>query len=102
MRFFATLEKVGDTKETLRTKTVDGIFEDPPEVGKRFDLLSESLTAGGFCRMISTSPVTEVLDACLPGSPLVLFKTEGCPGGVHYELTNIKEVSENEQKSTRH
>lgn len=100
MKYIATLEKTGDKKKTLRTKTVEGIFSEPPEVGKRFELLGESLTEGGLCRLVSTSPVTEVMDASLPGSSMVLFKTEGCPSGVHYSLTKIKEVQDNEQKST--
>ena len=54
------LTRLGSTNDNLRTSDVFGSFAELPEVGKTFEMLADSLTAGCTCRYVSTSPVASV------------------------------------------
>ena len=57
----------------LRTNSLEGHFTKPPAVGKPFSIAGQSLTEGGSMRLVSTSPVTEIL---MDTGGSVIFKTE--------------------------
>lgn len=61
MKKLGILEKINSTHENLRTKTMDGMFEDFPKVGEQFIIFGEGLKFGN--RMIYTTPVKEIFDA---------------------------------------
>lgn len=54
------LTRLGSTNDNLRTSTIEGSFQELPEVGKTFEMLAASLTPGHTCRYIGTSPVVTV------------------------------------------
>ena len=54
------LTRLGSTNDNLRTSDVVGSFAELPEVGKTFEMLADSLTAGCTCRYVGTSPVVTV------------------------------------------
>lgn len=56
------LTRLGSTNDNLRTSDVTGSFAELPKVGKTFEMLADSLTAGCTCRYIGTSPVVTVGD----------------------------------------
>jgi hypothetical protein len=70
----------------LRTDTVKGVFENWPKKGDRFILVADSLTPGGFARMITTSPVDSIKER---KDDSVLFVTES---GSEYRVTAIQEL----------
>lgn len=53
--------KVSDNENELRTNSMEGVFEDLPKVGRSFIIIGEGLTPGLPNRIITTSPVTEVV-----------------------------------------
>lgn len=60
MKKLGVFEKINSTHENLRTKTMDGMFEDFPKVGEQFIIFGEGLKFGN--RMIHTTPVKEIFD----------------------------------------
>jgi hypothetical protein len=61
---------------------MDGYFDNLPEIGKRFNILGESLTEGMTARLISTSPV-EGMDI---SGRFIMFKTENSDYALEYEI----------------
>lgn len=46
--------------DSLRTETVEGIFENPPRAGKAFVILGPPIVEGTDARVVATSPVRAV------------------------------------------
>ncbi len=55
------LVRLHSTNNNLRTKEVEGVFDQLPTVGQGFKLIGESLDFEGGSRLIFTSNVIEVV-----------------------------------------
>lgn len=53
-------KKHGNDKTEIRTNSMEGEFIHLPEIGRSFEIVGESLSKEGNCRLISTSPVKTV------------------------------------------
>jgi len=54
------LIKISNNENKLRSKSVEGEFQNLPEVGHSFHIIGESLTEGIPYRIVSTSIVKEI------------------------------------------
>ena len=61
MKKLGILEKINSSHENLRTKTMEGVFEDFPKVGEQFIIIGKGLKFGN--RIIATTPVKELFDS---------------------------------------
>jgi len=86
------LEKINSTHNNLRTSTMQGVFEDFPNVGEQFLIFGEGLKFGN--RMIHTTPVAEVLEIGKDQDDLeyIVFKTANSK----YRLTLLEEEFDGE------
>ena len=54
------LTKLSRNKNDLRTNSMEGVFSEPPTIGKRFAITGKPLTKGASIRLIDTSVVQSV------------------------------------------
>jgi len=82
MTFKGTITKISDNDNAVRTPSMDGYFDNLPEIGERFNIIGESLTKGLTARLISTSPV-QGMDI---SGRYIMFKTENSDYTLEYEI----------------
>ena len=65
MEYEGRLTKISNNKNALRTKYIDGFFNDLPTINKSFHILGASLTKdegdGVPLRLVTTSGVVEII-----------------------------------------
>jgi len=64
MDYEGTLTKISDNKNAMRTKSMDGIFDEFPTINERFNIVGTSLIDMGdgvSLRLISTNTVIEII-----------------------------------------
>lgn len=74
MKYKVLLVKVKSNHQNLRTPTVSGIADTLPAVGFPFVMYGEPLTDEGDTRVVTTTPVTRILEQTVPG--VTRFETE--------------------------
>jgi len=75
----ATLTKLSDNKNDMRTQSASGTFENPPTMGQPFQLFAQSIDPKMNLRVITTSLVQEITET---EDTVIEFKTEFS----HYRL----------------
>jgi len=87
MKKLGVLEKIKSTHKNLRTTTMQGVFEDFPNVGEPFYIFGEGIEFGN--RMIHTTPIKEILELGKDSDGLdyVVFNTANSK----YKLTLLEE-----------
>jgi len=87
MKKLGVLEKIQSVHNNLRTSSMQGVFEDFPNVGEPFLIFGEGLEFGN--RMIHTTPIKEILEIGKDGDSLdyIIFNTDNSK----YKLTLLEE-----------
>ncbi len=82
-KYNVKLTKVDSTNQNLRSSEILGWAHDLPEYGKRFEMYSAPVDPDMDLRVISTSPVAEIIGQ---DDETVVFKTQNST----YKLEQVK------------